>query len=484
MDTRFLSVALDYACLIGAPWWEGTRRTRRGFGHEIASPADLGDRRLIHYARALTPGFLRLGGSEADRIFYAFSNSGPPRGRRSETVFRSVLTRERWDQVGALARESGLELFVTVNAGAGPRDRKGRWDPTNAEELLTYTADRRYPVSVWEFGNEVNGFPFLHGPGSHLTAGRYAADFTTFHDMVRHYAPRALTAGPASAYWPMVGEILPLLPRLATRLQRVPDIVTWHYYPQQSSRGLIATRRADAVKVLMPHRLDSAAYWARRVMRHARSVGRAGGRSQPAPEVWLGETGHALYGGEPGVSDRFIAGLWWLDQLGLMARSGVRVVVRQSLLGGDYALLDTETPAPRPDYWNSLLWKRLMGESVYAVVHDGDPLLRVYAHNTPQQPESITMLLINLNHHAEISVSVDTATLGFTPREFEIYAVTAEDPYAWSISINGRPPELPEQTQPPAGRRTPPGKSVPHNPREPIVVPPLSYTFVVAVAHT
>lgn len=443
---------------------------------------------MIAYARALTPAFLRLGGSEADRIFYAFSKSAPPRRRRSHTAFRSVLTRERWDEVAAFARESGLDLFVTVNAGAGPRHGDGRWDPSNAEELLTYTADREYPVSVWEFGNEVNGFPFIHGPGSHLTARRYAADFTTFHDMVRHRAPWARTAGPASAYWPVAGELLPLLPRLVRWLRRTPDIVTWHYYPQQSSRGLVATRRANAEKALTPRRLDSAAYWARRVMRHARRVGGTGrtdrgvGRSRRPPEVWLGETGHALYGGERGVSDRYIAGLWWLDQLGLMARSGVRVVMRQSLLGGDYALLDTETLAPRPDYWNSLLWKRLMGESVYAVAHDGDSQVRVYAHNTPQRRQSITMLLINLSHDAEIGVSVDTATLGFTPREFEIYVVTADDPYARTISINGRPPELPTQLHLPRGRTNPPGKSILHNPRNPIVVPPQSYAFVVAVA--
>jgi len=332
--------------------------------------------------------------------------------------------------------------------------------------------------------------------------------------MVRRHAPRALTAGPASAYWPVAGELLPLLPRLVRRLRRVPDVITWHYYPQQSSRGLLATRRADAEKILTPRRLDSAAYWARRVMRHARSIPTINelsesvrvprpnqaqpdyaqpnharpGRSRGAPEVWLGETGHALYGGEPGVSDRYIAGLWWLDQLGLMARSGVRVVVRQSLVGGDYALLDTETLAPRPDYWNSLLWKRLMGESVYAIAHDGDALLRVYAHNTLQRPQSITILLINLSHDAEIKVSVDTETLGFTLQEFEIYAVTAEDSFARSILINGRPPALPEYPLPRENSTSPldsprgtfPGLGDSHNPGEPVVVPPLSYTFLVA----
>lgn len=356
-----------------------------------------------------------------------------------------------------------------------------------------YAAHREHPVAVWEFGNEVSGFPFVHGPLSHVTARRYAEDFTVFHDLVRRHAPGALTAGPASAYWPVVGEMLPFIPRFVRRLQRVPDIITWHYYPQQSSRGLLAIRRADPFRVLRPRILDGAAHWARRVIRHSRRAGSAarrgsgterrppeatGPRSALAgstPEVWLGETGHALYGGEPNVSDRFIAGLWWLDHLGLMARNGVRVVVRQSLVGGDYGLLDTATREPRPDYWNSVLWKRLMGDYVYATTHDGSSFLRVYAHNTPDREGGVSFLLINLHHATEIPVSVDSRTLGFTPRELETYTVTASDPFSESVSINGMPPKLPDNAA------LPPAPGVLHSNREPIIVPPLSYLFVVAV---
>ena len=515
LDPRFLSVAIDFACLIGAPWWEGTRRTRVGFGHERATPVDLTDPRLLRHAQALVPAFLRLGGSEADRIWYSqehgsslgkptdqtTSTGGRPRGRRSASAFRSVLTRTRWNEVSDFARRSGCELFVTLNAGAGPRDSHGRWDPTNAQELVTYAAHRGDPVSVWEFGNEVSGFPFIHGPGSRVSAGRYAADFTVFHDMIRRHAPDARTAGLASAYWPLVGEMLPFTPWVVNRLERVPDVITWHYYPQQSSRGLLATRRADPFKVLRPWRLNGSAHWARRVLRHARRVGEdaryslgepghpagdagdpsgeaghpAGDAAYTTPQVWLGETGHALYGGEPGVSDRFVAGIWWLDQLGLMARSGVRVVVRQSLVGGDYGLLDTETVTPRPDYWNSLLWKRLMGQHVYAPFYNGSPHLRVYAHNTPHLEGGVSFLLINVHRETEIQVALDASTLGFAPRTLELYTVIAPDPWAATLTINGCPPELPEDSV------TPPGHAVDHTPDTPIAVPPLSYVFVVVM---
>lgn len=482
LDRRFLSVTLDYACLIGAPWWDGTRRTKGSFGHSIASPVDLESERLLRYAQGLAPALLRLGGSEADRIRYAPDHESagdtgrenvtfrvaPPPGKRSERNFRSLLSRERWDEVCRFARRSGLDLFVTINAGAGPRDRNGRWDATNAEALVEYSARRRDPVSVWELGNEVNGFAFIHGWQSRVSAGRYAADFARFHDMIRRHAPTALTAGPASAYWPLLGEVLPVIPRFLRRVRRAPDVITWHYYPQQSSRGLLRTRRADPFAALKPRRLNGAARWARRVIRHAR-------RPTNRPEVWLGETGHALYGGEPGVSDRFIAGLWWLDQLGLTARSGVRLVVRQSLVGGDYGLLDGRTFAPRPDYWNSLLWKRLMGDSVYAAECDGEPRLRVYAHDTPDRSGAVSFLLINLDRRAEIRVSLETGTLGFVPSRFEVYSVTASGPFAETLTINGTPPRIPER------REAPPGGASHRPPEEPIAVPSLSYAFVVAV---
>ena len=72
-----------------------------------------------------------------------------------------------------------------------------------------------------------------------------------------------------------------------------------------------------------PVNLDEAGHWAGKVN---------GWRDRYAPgkAVWLGETGNAQYGGEPGLSDAYLGGLWWLDQLGLMARLGQEVVVRQS----------------------------------------------------------------------------------------------------------------------------------------------------------
>jgi heparanase 1 len=63
-----------------------------------------------------------------------------------------------------------------------------------------------------------------------------------------------------------------------------------------------------------------------------------------------GETGSAYGGGAPGLSDRYVAGFLWLDKLGMAARLGVDVVVRQSLSGANYGLLDPQME-PLPVSW-------------------------------------------------------------------------------------------------------------------------------------
>ena len=489
IDGRFLSVTLDYACLLGGPWWEGTRRTKHSFGDVPAVPVDLQDEALRRYARMLAPAYLRLGGSEADRVFYAFGDrsTGGARDDARAAGYRSELTVERWDELCEFADATGLELMVTVNAGAGPRRRDGSWDPENARALVAHAVERRQPVTAWGLGNEVNGFVFIHGLASRVSARQYAADFAVFDAMIRELDPTARTAGPSSAYWPLLGETLPLMGGFVRHARRAPDVITWHYYPQQSSRGAIATRRADPFAILKPHRLDSAARWARRVARHARRLqrraaghGEAGGR----PEIWLGETGHALYGGERGVSDRFVAGLWWMDQLGLMARSGVRAVMRQSLVGGDYGLLHPRSLEPRPDYWGSLLWKALMGDHVYAVnvqrgscrrgrCHRGRNL-RVYAHTARHRAGAISVLIINLDRRTAAPVLFDAGFLGFAPHHLEVFMVEAPRPLSETLLINGVEPELG------ATPGAPPAEPVLRDPLEEVTVPPLSYCFVVA----
>jgi hypothetical protein len=156
----------------------------------------------------------------------------------------------------------------------------------------------------------------------------------------------------------------------------------------------------------------------------------------PGAEVWLGETSSCQCGGQPGISNAFVSGFYWLDELGQMARRGTKVVVRQSLTGADYGLLAEPSLEPTPDYFNTVLWRTLMGTKVLSAT---TPLstLRAYAHCTaPGAPDAragaVTVVLLNLDDAATQSVRFD----GVAGSQLDLYLLTgALD--STTTSLNG-----------------------------------------------
>lgn len=88
-----------------------------------------------------------------------------------------------------------------------------------------------------------------------------------------------------------------------------------------------------------PMVLDTVGHWAGQVSSHVSKL-------PSKPTLWLGETGSAQVGGEPGVSGRWATALWWLDQLGQVATLGHAVQCRQTLCGADYGLIEEKTHLP------------------------------------------------------------------------------------------------------------------------------------------
>lgn len=61
----------------------------------------------------------------------------------------------------------------------------------------------------------------------------------------------------------------------------------------------------------------------------------------------LGETSSCSSKGAEGMTDRFLATFLWLDKLGLGAKLGLEVIVRQTIWGYNYPLLN-ESYLPNP----------------------------------------------------------------------------------------------------------------------------------------
>lgn len=422
VEPGFLSVAVDSAQLVGGSWWSPEARVEGGGGETPQPVLDFARPRLRRLAAELAPAYLRLGGSEADRIYYDLGDEPgpPPRG------YERVLTRAQWDAAADFATALGFELLFTLNAGPGPRDEANAWTSTNAAALLAYASARDDPVAVWELGNEVHAFPFIHGFGVQVTPEQYARDVRRARGLVDRLDPDARLAGPSSAYWPEVGEVPELYAEFMALSGRALDVVTWHYYPQQSRRCPLRVRPASEDLMRSSAALDEVVAWAS-LVESVRDT------HAPSTPVWLGETGNAQCGGEPGVSDRYASGFWWLDQLGLLARRGQPVVVRQSLTGASYGLLEEPSLDPRPDYFLSVLFKRLMGTVVFRVEVEGDRGLRAYAHCALAGRGALTLLLLNLDAERGAFARLE----GLASERARAFRLTALDE-GRRVALNGR----------------------------------------------
>jgi heparanase 1 len=422
IDERFLTVAVDAAQVVGAPFWvplDAGAETDQSPG----PPYDFTRPKLRALAAALAPAYLRIGGTTADDVFYDLSDSpvGTP-----PPPYQYVLTRAQWDAVNAFATATGMRVIFTIDAGPGPRDSTLAWTPDNARTLLSYTTGQGYPIALWELGNEVDAFPLTHGLSFEISPKQFAQDLAAARALIASTTPGIPLGAPSSAYWPALGEVIPFTAALMDAGGASLDVVTWHYYPMQSDRCPIATRRADAALMFDPATLDEIDTWAAQVEDAA----------QGKP-VWLGETGNAQCGGEPGVSGTFVAGFWWLDELARVARRGEPVIVRQTLSGSDYGLIDDATLSPRPDYWTSVLWRNLMGTHVLDASSGGDPLLRLYAHCTragaPDQTSgSVTLVAVNLDPSSGVELDLDE--LGGD--QADLYVLTADSLSSTSVALN------------------------------------------------
>src|SRR5262245_9164002 len=103
LDPRFLSVAIDTSQLVGGHFWSASGRVEVGRGSERIPAIDLRKPRLLELARALGPAYLRVGGTEADHVYYAV---GAARGSERPRAYELELDEPTWDALVAFARNA------------------------------------------------------------------------------------------------------------------------------------------------------------------------------------------------------------------------------------------------------------------------------------------------------------------------------------------------------------------------------------------
>ncbi|KAM0951407.1 putative glycosidase [Dioscorea sansibarensis] len=342
---------------------------------------------------------LRIGGSLQDQLDYGVGDLGQPClpfRRMQGGLFgfsNGCLSMKRWDELNLLFQKTGAIVTFGLNALKGRKHIRnsvwgGPWNYSNAHDFIEYTVSKGYRVDSWEFGNELSG----HGIAASVDAEQYGKDLialkSILNELYKNSSSKPVILAPGGFFeqeW--YAQLLQV---------SGPGIVnglTHHIYNLGGGDD-----PHIASKILDPKYLSQIANTFRNLQLTIQRHG-------PWSSAWVGEAGGAYNSGSRQVSNKFLNSFWYMDQLGMASKYDTKAYCRQTLIGGNYGLLDTKTFVPNPDYYSALLWHRLMGKGVLSVDISGSPYLRAYAH-CRKRKAGVSILLINLSKSTWFSVTV------------------------------------------------------------------------------
>jgi heparanase len=445
IDERFQSYNVEMAEVIGGDFWKpyAARKPKTAtkpittfkigidpamFEKRVA--IDLADARLRKLAAALGPAYVRVSGTWANSVFFQDTDAretGP-----TPSGYQSVLTRSQWAGVIAFTRAVDAKLVISFAISSGVRDAKGIWTPAQAQPLVAYTKSIGGTITAAELFNEPT-IAASGGAPDGYNAATYARDEAAFRAFVQTSAPDMLIVGPGSAGEGGITIVPPTMPilhsgdLLGTDPKPKLDVFSYHYYGAVSERceamgpgpGTTATA---ALSEQWLAQTDGVFDFYKPL--HA----------QYAPEapIWITETADAACGGNPWGST-FLDTFRYVDQMGRLAKRGVKAIFHNTLASSEYGLIDQTDFRPRPNYWAALLWRRLMGT---VVLDAGSPRegLHLYAQCLRGHPGGVALLAINNSRTDRSEITLPTASVRYT--------LSAPTLQSGSVMLNGQPLKL------------------------------------------
>ncbi|XP_044728924.1 heparanase-like isoform X2 [Chrysoperla carnea] len=345
--------------------------------------------KLINLVSMLGPAYLRIGGNMADQLIYAgHLKDSESIDSEYDGLFENYIMKEnQWIELHEFINKTKMELIFDLNVLN--RNPDGSWNSTNAENLIHFSANHNY-FSHWELGNEPNAFK--HQFNVTINATQLAKDFQQLRNILNRYpqykssmllgpdTTRPLTKNSSSVQY-----FKEFIDSNAT-----VDVLTWHQYYLNGHN----TTCDKFYNIKTFEMLETQMKTIKNIVSNSEM------KNVP---VWLGETSSAYGGGAPNLSDSFIGGFLWLDKLGLAAKHGMDTVIRQSIFGGYYALID-DNYNPNPDWWISLIYKSLVGNRVLNYYTATNKKVRLYCHCTVEESlvdhlQGVTVFGINLNSY-------------------------------------------------------------------------------------
>lgn len=445
IDERFQSYNVEMAEVIGGNFWkpyaalkpktvtEPTTTFEIGMDpamFERRAAADLTNARLRKLAAALGPAYVRVSGTWANSVF--FQDTEAVKAGPTPPGYQSVLTRPQWAGVIAFTRAVDAKLVTSFAISSGVRDAEGIWTPVQARPLVAYTKSIGGTIAAAEVFNEPTIVASGGAPAGY-SALTYARDEAAFRSFIKTAAPELQIVGPGSvgeggaALFPKSVPMLHSADLLGTDPKPKFDVFSYHYYGAVSERceamgpGL-GTTAAAALSERWLSQTDGVFDFYKPL--HA--------KYEPGTPIWITETADAACGGNPWGST-FLDTFRYVDQMGRLAKRGVKAIFHNTLASSEYGLIDQSDFRPRPNYWAALLWRRLMGTVVLDAGASREGL-HLYAQCLRGHPGGVALLAVNSSRADRNEITLPKASVRYT-----LSAATLQSA---SVMLNGLPLRL------------------------------------------
>ncbi len=393
--------------------------------YRYRAPIDLSNARLRKLAAALGPAYIRVSGTWANSTY--FHDSDDPAPKTPPAGFNGILTRDEWRGVLDFAHAVDAQLVTSFAISPGVRDTNGIWTPVEAEKILRFTKSAGGSIAAAEMFNEPT-FAGMGGAPRDYDAEAYGRDFHAFREFIRKADPQLQILGPGS-----IGEVGLTAQIPGLKILHSEDLLkaegpglnafSYHFYGGVSQRcaphGSPGGTTPDAALTQD---------WLSRTDRDEAFYAALRDHFAPGKPIWLTETGETACGGDPWAS-AFIDTFRYLNQLGSLAKKGVKVVIHNTLDASDYALIDESTLTPRPNYWAAVLWRRLMGITVLDTGDTHTLNVYLYAHCLRGKPGGVAVLAINADRNNPGTLELPDASIR--------YALTSTDLMSSTVQLNG-----------------------------------------------
>ena len=446
VDQRFASYNIEMAEVTGENFWKpyqsqssaAARETQPARSastpagmdpnmYQYRPPIDLTNPHLRKLVSALGPAYVRVSGTWANSVYFADSDNSPD---KAPGGFAGVLTRKEWKGVIDFVHAVNGELVTSFAASIGTRDAQGVWTPKQASVWLAYTKSVGGRIAAAEFMNEPT-YAAMGGTPKGYNAADYGRDTSVFGAWLKQNSPGTIFLGPGSVgEGPFAMEMGGMLHSEDLLKATGPafDIFSYHLYAAASQRCAsmgekFQTTAAAALSdewLSRPEKIDE--YYAS--LRDHFEAGKP---------LWITETADAACGGNPWAST-FLDTFRYLIQHASLAGRGVKVIMHNTLAASDYGLLDPNTFEPRPNYWATLLWRKLMGTTVLDPQVSAGPNIYLYAQCLQERQGGVTLLIINADRRRSFELNLPTSG--------ERYALTAQNLEDTTVELNGKPLRL------------------------------------------